>query len=233
RIPAESLQKGEAFRYRVIADNFIDTHDSARAFTVCQAHRLLDENQIEIVDVGFGNVDRITRQTLDQFFDSCRMKSGHDAVTGLHRLESNDNFHPADFTDDNHFRALPQRRLEQLEHADIAASLIAAAVTGRFLHPVLMRNLHFRRIFNRHNLGFWPDKCCDGVEQGGFAGGCRTYDKSIQPGFEHQRHVGSHQVIDRAEFDQFKHTDGSARRFTDCEIAAPFGNFAPVDNIDT
>ena len=96
-----------------------------------------------------------------------------------------------------------------------------------------MRDIDFRGVFNRYDLGVGLNKGIDGIQKCRFTGCRGANDEGIHAFFEHQRQVSGDLVIQAAELNQFQDARRRAAKFTDGKVAAPFGNLAPVDNIDT
>jgi hypothetical protein len=119
-------------------DNLVDTHNAPHGAPVRPAHRRLNDHQIEVVDIHFGYVDRLARQTLDDLLHRGSVEGGHDAMAGLHGLKGNIAFHTSDLTNQDAIGALPQRCLKEIEHIDAAAFIVLAHLSHHFAHPVGM-----------------------------------------------------------------------------------------------
>ena len=142
RVPAEGLDEGEGLVNRVISYNLIDTRDpSHQSHGAGRFYGSLNDHHLEVVHVGLGYVDGLSAKTLDQPPNGASVEGGHHSVSCLHRLKGDGPFLASDLSNDDPIWALPQGRFEEIEHADLAASLLFSRLSGHLSNPVLVGNL--------------------------------------------------------------------------------------------
>ena len=124
----------------------------------------IDDDDVEIVDIRFGNIDGMPGQTLNELFNGRGVKSGHNPVTGLHRLKRNHSFDRTNLTNDDPIGALAEGGSQQIKHAHFAARTFARRMACHFLYPVLVWYLYFWRVFNRDDFGIGFQECIDRVQ---------------------------------------------------------------------
>ena len=71
------------------------------------------------------------------------MEGGHNRVTGLHGLESDQPLFTTNLTDDDLFWSLTQCSLEEVKHSDTAVAFTGFRLPYNLSQPVRVRDLHF------------------------------------------------------------------------------------------
>src|SRR5208337_2307658 len=207
RLPGEHLHEREPLCLCIVADQLVAADHTADELAVGAFYCTLDDNKVEVVYIGLGNIDRIPAETLDQFFNGSRVECAHYRVTCLHGTEGDRSFNPSDLAHKDLVGALTKCRFQEIKHRYFAGgpSAFSFALRKRnFADPIAVRNVQFGRILDSDDLVLRWDECRDCIQECCLPACGLTGNEERHPVLNTDPEIRSSQVVDTITLDNIE-----------------------------